>query len=126
MSPIRLLVVDDDRINRLLASKILADQGYTVDVADGGAAALKLVEKQPYALVVLDFEMPEMDGVELFRRIHDLHPETIGIFLTAFTTINTVFPAIAAGVERVLPKPVRRDELIALVESLVGRPEVPV
>lgn len=126
MSPIRLLVVDDDRINRLLASKILADQGYTVDVADGGSAALRLVEKQPYALVVLDFEMPEMDGVELFRRIHDLNPATIGIFLTAFTTINTVYPAIAAGVERVLAKPVRRDELIALVESLVGRPEVSV
>lgn len=116
-----LLVVDDDRSNRTIVSELLTEQGYTVDVANDGMQALELVTQNPYALAVIDYQMPGMNGVELYRRIRELQPELIGVFLTAFTTLSTVYPAIEAGVERVLSKPVNRDELLPLVQEMVSK-----
>ena len=121
----RILVVDDDQGNRFALSKVLTGLGYEVDVAADGNSALELVRDHDYALAVLDYRMPGMDGVELYRRIHAGHPDVVGVFLTAFTTIDTVFPAIEAGVTRVLSKPVDFNELIPLVEETVGKPGQP-
>lgn len=123
MNSVRLLVVDDDRSNCALVSKSLTEAGYAVDVAYEGIGALKLVELNRYALAVLDYQMPGMDGVELYQRIREISPATIGVFLTAFTTLDTVYPAISAGVERVLPKPVQLEELRALVKEMLERSE---
>jgi CheY-like chemotaxis protein len=120
MSDPRVLVVDDDRsIGRVVAS-ILSNRGYTVDVATNGYAALKLVDANRYDLAVLDYQMPEMDGVEVFRRAREKQPDLMGIFLTAYADLNTVFPAIDAGIERVLAKPPTSGELLPLVEELIG------
>ena len=91
-----------------------------MDTACDGETALKLVDEHPYALAVLDYQMPHMDGVELYQQIIQRQPDVLGVFLTAFTTLDTVYPAIMSGIERVLAKPVVRDELVLLVESLVG------
>jgi CheY-like chemotaxis protein len=124
MSDIHLLVVDDDRSNCALVSSLLAKEGYHVDVANDGQHALEMVESRPYTLALLDYQMPGMDGVELYRRIRERRPETLGVFLTAYTTLDTVYPAISAGAERVLAKPVNKDELLPLIEKMVGRPGV--
>lgn len=121
MPPARLLVVDDERGQCELVKKLLSDQGYEVDIADGGEAALELLERNPYELVVLDYQMPGMNGVELFRAARQVQPELVGVFLTAYADINTVFPAMDAGVERVLSKPVDSRELLPLVEQFLGR-----
>lgn len=117
MGHARILVVDDDRSNVLVVSKLLADAGFTVDTACEGSAALKLVKQNQYALAVLDYQMPEMDGVELYQKIIEIQPDVRGIFLTAFTTLDTVYPAIMSGIERVLAKPVVRDELIRILSN---------
>jgi CheY-like chemotaxis protein len=121
MAPSRILVVDDDQGNRFALSKVLTGLGYDVDAAEGGDAALELVRNNEYALAVLDYRMPGMDGVELYRRIHQSQPDVVGVFLTAFTTIDTVFPAIEAGVIRVLSKPVDFNELIPIVQETIGK-----
>jgi len=115
-----MLVVDDDRSISLQVAAILTDRGYAVDVANDGASALKLVAENPYVLAVLDYQMPDMDGVEVFQRAREQQPELLGIFLTAYANLNTVFPAIDAGIERVLSKPPSRRELIPVVEELMG------
>ena len=120
MSGSRVLVVDDDRSNSEVVSRVLTAHGYAVDVADGGAAALDLIEQHPYCLAVVDYQMPGMNGVELFREARQRQPELRGVFLTAYPNINTVFPAIEAGVERVLSKPLDSAELVRLAEELVG------
>jgi CheY-like chemotaxis protein len=116
----RVLVVDDDRANVVVVAKLLTDAGFKVDTACDGKQALELVQRHPYVVAVLDYQMPEMDGVELYQKIVAIRPEVRGIFLTAFTTLDTVYPAIMSGIERVLAKPVIRDELVPLVESLVS------
>jgi len=118
----RILVVDDDRSNCVILSKLLSSQGYRVDWADNGQAALALAEQQPYGLVLLDYRMPEMDGVELYRRLRLIQPDLIGVFQTAFAKIEVIYAAIEAGAERVLAKPVDSRELLPLVERLVGNP----
>ena len=120
MSDARVLVVDDDRSVSGVVAAILTDRGYIVDVASDGRSALKLVDENSYLLAVLDYQMPDMDGVEVFPSARERQPDLLGIFLTAYANINTVFPAIDAGIERVLSKPPSRRELLPVVEELIG------
>lgn len=125
MGDARVLVVDDDRANVRLVSKLLTDAGFAVDTACDGESALELVKQNRYAVAVLDYQMPGMNGVELYQQIVNMQSDVRGIFLTAFTTLDTVYPAIMSGIERVLAKPVARDELVPLVESLMGKTKSP-
>lgn len=117
MNELKILVVDDDRGNCVMLSKVLSQRGYDVDIAYDGLKALELVRENSYNVAILDYEMPGMNGVELYERLTADHPEVVGIMLTGFATINTVFPAIGAGMDRVLAKPVDFDELIPLIEK---------
>src|SRR6478752_4555816 len=87
MGDARVLVVDDDRANVRLVSKLLTDAGFAVDTACDGESALELVKQNRYAVAVLDYQMPGMNGVELYQQVVDMQPDVRGIFLTAFTTL---------------------------------------
>jgi two-component system, NtrC family, response regulator HydG len=122
MAAARILVVDDDADTCASLADLLTDLGYEVDVAGSGPAALRLVPQEAYGLALLDYRMPGMNGVELFRRISQLQPATVGALLTAYAEEDTVRTASAAGVRRVLWKPLRLDELISLIEEVMGTP----
>jgi DNA-binding NtrC family response regulator len=118
----RILIVDDDRSSCEILSKILTHRGYSVDVAADGAKALELVGEREYGLALIDFRMPGMDGVELYRKIRELRPSLVGVFVTGFPTIHTVYPAISVGVERVIAKPAGSNELLSVIEEFIGKP----
>jgi CheY-like chemotaxis protein len=122
----RILIVDDDRSSCEILSKILTLRGYRVDVAYDGPAALELLEDKSYGLALIDYRMPGMDGVELYRRIREMRPNLVGVFVTGFPTIDTIYPAIAVGVERVIAKPAGSGELLQVIEEFVGKPTAPV
>jgi DNA-binding NtrC family response regulator len=122
---ISILVVDDDQNIRTFVAKILAAKNWHVDTAEDGPSALLLIHEHTYDAVVLDYRMPGMDGVEVCRKIKEIQPATREVFLTGFPTINTVFPAIEAGAERVLSKPVNPEELIQVVEQQLADSETP-
>ncbi len=125
MAAPRILVIDDLRGDRTVVAAILAGGGYSVAVARDGWTALDLLAEIPFDLVVVDYQMPGIDGVETFRRARQMRPTLVGIFLTAHANINTVFPAIDVGVERVLAKPASAHELLSVVQELVGPGQQP-
>lgn len=122
MSEKRVLVVDDDRSHSAAVASILSPLGYEIDVAEDGRSALHFVHRRPFALAILDYQMPGMDGIELFQQIQHVQPDVKGVLLTAYTTIDKVFPAIESGIERVLAKPVNAVELVDVVQHYVGPP----
>jgi len=117
-----ILLVDDNPDACATAAKLLWTWEYQADIALDGFTALDLVEKHPYALAIIDYQMPGMNGVELFRRMQRIRPAIKGIFLTGHTTLDVVYPAIEAGILRVLPKPVDFEELLPLIEEYAGSP----
>jgi two-component system, NtrC family, response regulator HydG len=117
-----ILIVDDNADACALAAKLLWAWEYQADIALDGFMALDLVENQPYTLAIIDYQMPGMNGVELFRRMRKLRPDIKGIFVTGFTTIDVVYLAIEAGIIHVLPKPVDYEELMPLIDEFVGAP----
>lgn len=125
MSSLRILVVDDDRGNAVLVSRVLSSQGYDVDVANGGEAALSLVKNQHYDVAVVDYQMPGMNGAEFLREALVEQPDLQGVFLTAYANINNVYSAIDAGATRVLAKPLVADDLLSLMEGLTERTDFP-
>ncbi len=115
-----ILLVDDNPDACAMAAKLLWASGYQADIAHDGPSALKLVDQKPYGLAIIDYRMPGMNGVELFRRMREIRPEINGVFLTGYTTIDVVYPAIETGIVRVLPKPVDFKELMPLIQEFAG------
>ena len=117
MSKLPILVVDDNRDTCTILARLLSAFGYEADVAYHGRAALELLLKRPYGFAIVDYQMPGLNGVELFRQMRSVQPDLAGVFLTGHTTIDVVFPAIEAGILRVLSKPADFQELIPIIEE---------
>src|SRR3954469_21470382 len=121
---VSILVVDDDvDICRNLAD-ILGDLGYHVDTAHDGPSALELARRRPYDLALLDLKMPGMDGLTLYRELRKLRADAVALIVTAFAGPDTAAEAQAAGVWKVLPKPVDSPLLLQFVGEALDQPLV--
>ncbi|MFL6261505.1 MAG: response regulator [Thermoanaerobaculia bacterium] len=116
----RVLVVDDDPVNRLVAIAQVQALGYSADGADSGETALAALAREPYDAVLLDCEMPRLDGYETCRRLRrqegDNRQYTRVIALTAHADAGERERCLAAGMDDHLCKPVRGEELAAVLE----------
>jgi CheY-like chemotaxis protein len=119
-----ILVVDDDMDTCRNLADILTDLGYRVDVAHDGLSALELVRQNPYDVALLDYKMPGMDGLTLYREIKKLRAGTVAIVVTAYAGGGTAEEALAAGAWQVVPKPVDFPKLLRLVDEALGQPLV--
>lgn len=117
--PATILVVDDNEANRLLARGTLEDEGYRVIVADGGAEAVSLFEREAPDAVLLDVRMPEVDGFAACGKIRALPggADVPVLFLTALRDVDTFDHALRAGGDDFLTKPVRPAELVVRVQT---------
>lgn len=116
----RLLVVDDDRYACDALSRVLQQRNFSVDIAMDGKHALKLAAENVYSLAILDYQLPDMTGAEVLRGARAIRPELPAIFVTAYTTIDKVFPAVDAGAHRILAKPFDAGELLRLVDEMTA------
>lgn len=119
-----VLVVDDDADTCRNFADILADLGYHVDTAGDGPSGLALLQARPYDVALLDYKMPGMTGLELYREIKQTRPETVALLVSAYTDAATREGALGAGVWQVLPKPADLPRLLGLVDEAVGQPLV--
>lgn len=115
----RILVVDDLPDNCFLVQTLLQEEGYTIDVANSGKAALDYIEKSPPDLLLLDVMMPGMDGYEVTRRIRTSNLPFIPILLITADDRSSVVRGLDAGADEFIRKPVEFDELVARVRSLL-------
>jgi adenylate cyclase len=101
-------VVDDNKVNRLLLGRSLEQQGHTIEMAENGRQALEMMQAKPFDLVLLDIEMPEMDGYQVLERATaDLRLRDIPIIITsALEEVDSVVKCIEMGAEDYLTKPV--------------------
>ncbi|MCC6524495.1 MAG: sigma-54-dependent Fis family transcriptional regulator [Polyangiaceae bacterium] len=117
----RVLVVDDEPAARTGLSKLLAHEGYAVDLASNGAEALQLAEQVPPDVVVTDLKMPTMTGIELLKRLRVQDPKLPVIVVTAFGDVGSAVAAMREGAEDYLTKPINFDELELAIERAIER-----
>ena len=106
--PGHLLVVDDNKVNRLLIARNLEQQGHKVAFAENGRQALEILRCQSFDLVLLDIEMPEMDGLQVLEQLtHDPAPRHIPvIMISSVEELASVVKCIEMGAEDYLHKPI--------------------
>ncbi len=112
----RVLVVDDDKILQESVKQALEFHHFKVDVADNGKQALSQVYKEKYDLVVMDVNMPEMDGITALMEIKKYDPSIIVLILTAYSNVGDAVKVVKEGAYNYLEKPISSDNLVALIK----------
>jgi two-component system OmpR family response regulator len=115
-----LLVEDQPKFARLLRKGLL-EEGVTADVAATGLDGVWLATEQPYDVVVLDVMLPDVDGVEVCRRIRAVDDTTPVLMLTAMSAVPDRVAGLEAGADDYLVKPFAFDELLARLRALARR-----
>ncbi|MEO0801384.1 MAG: response regulator [Cyanobacteria bacterium J06642_2] len=117
--PLRILLVEDVAINQKVALQMLKRLGYRADVASNGREALTALRRQPYDVVFMDVQMPEMDGLEATRRLRrDWPPESQPrvVAMTAHVMQGDRESCLAAGMDDYIAKPVRLEAMVEVLE----------
>ncbi len=123
---LRILLAEDNVVNQKLALRLLQQMGYRADLASNGLEAIECVARQTYDVVLMDVQMPEMDGFEASRQITtrwpaDQRPRIIAMTANAMQGDREL--CLAAGMDDYVSKPIRVDELVAALMSVPTRPE---
>jgi CheY-like chemotaxis protein len=123
IGPLRILVVEDNQVNQLLATVLLSKAGHRIDIAANGLEALDAVSSRPYDLILMDVQMPEMDGVEATKRIRAMAGAARAIPIIAMTA-NAMKGdrerLLAVGMNDYVSKPIDKEQLFLSIASCMG------
>jgi CheY-like chemotaxis protein len=127
--PLRILVAEDNAVNQQVTLLVLGKLGYRADVAGDGREAIQALERQRYDVILMDVQMPEMDGLEATREIRkrwpgpDRRPRIIA--MTAGATEDDRRACLAAGMDDYVSKPIHQEELAAALSRFASSEDAP-
>jgi two-component system response regulator HydG len=119
----KLLVIDDDEAHRSGMVIMLEDEGYQVEQADSGEAALQILNQNDFDLVITDFKMHELDGMELLKIINDRDPLLKVIMVTGFSSIEQAVQAIHLGAIDYIAKPLEPKKFKSIIQNALNLEE---
>ena len=116
-----MLIVDDEETIREMLAEYLEMEGFRVDTAKDGIAALDVLENRHFDLVLTDLKMPRMGGISLLEQMGKHAPSTLGVIMTGFGTVETAIDAMKRGAHDYILKPFKLDEVIHVVGRAVDK-----
>jgi len=114
----RILIVDDEKPMRLLLTRVLRPEGYEITVVKNGVEAINRIEKEFYDLIITDYLMPRMDGLELTNRVKDRYPFLPILVITGEAPVQDL---LKNGASACIMKPFKILELRCLVKSMLNQ-----
>ena len=118
---VKLLIIDDERVALRNLEHIMKKEGYDVVGTQSGANALKLLEEQPFDVVLTDLRMGKVDGMEILRRCREIHPDTEVVMITGFATLESGVEAMKHGAFYYIAKPFKLDAVRKVVQEAVTK-----
>jgi two-component system response regulator AtoC len=117
----RILVADDDKDMCHMLSSILEREGYKVDKVYAGEQAIKKIKAKDYSLMILDYKLPDMDGINTFKVVHLAKPSLEVIMISAYGSPSLKSKAKKLGVYRFLDKPFDVKRLVRVVRNALTK-----
>lgn len=118
--PGRILVIDDEKSARLLLERVLTRAGHEVVLAENGEEGLDRLARGTFDLVITDKNLPGMDGLEVLRQAHALHPKLQSVLITGFPTPETKSLAKGFGVFSYVTKPFGILDILGTCDAAIG------
>jgi CheY-like chemotaxis protein len=115
----RILIVEDDRNTLSGLLEILGEEGYEVKGVDSGHKALRVLERERFDILLTDFKMPEIDGMQLYEQTQAMAPEMKTVVMTAYSSVKDAVEAMKRGVYEYLTKPLNLDELFVILKKAI-------
>lgn len=113
----KVLIVDDEKGLRIGAQRLLEMEGYEVTTAENGTEGIKFGTENEFDIAVIDLKMPDIDGLEVLRKIRKKFPYTVCFIATAYASYETAVEATRLGAHSYIPKPFSPEELIANIKE---------
>lgn len=120
-TPGSILIIDDEQAIREPLVTLLEMEGYSIETSESGEEGLARLAERPFDLVLLDFALPGMDGLEVLHEIRERDPQLSVIMITAYGTVEKAVEAMQSGAANFIQKPWDNEKLLADVRAAVGR-----
>ncbi len=119
----KILITDDDKVNQLVISRMLKECDYQVDSVSNGFEAIKMVEKNNYDIILMDIQMPEMDGIETTKRIREINKKIPVLAITAYALHGDREKFLSLGMDGYISKPIKVETLVLEIEKCLTHKE---
>src|SRR5674536_219285 len=121
MKKLHILIVEDGQSQREMLRDFLLKEGHTVVGAENGDDGIKRLQMCHFYLILLDYKMPGMDGMEVLKEVKKINPEIDVVIITAYGTIETAVEAMKADAIDYIAKPIEFNELLSLIDRVSER-----
>jgi len=121
MERAKILVAEDEKTQRDLLGGFLEKEGFSVEAVASGKEVLQKLQGNFFDLALIDYKMPELDGLQTLREIRKIYPDLPVVMMTAYGTVETAVAAMKEGALDYLTKPIDLDELLLMLERVIER-----